>query len=112
MKCGGINADQCIGVNIVRNALSAPAKQIVLNSGADVSLIVSKICEVDSSSYGYNSRTGEYGDMVAMGIVDPVKVVRTALRDAASIAGLLMTTEVMIADSPKREKLTPQQDAL
>ncbi|AIC63882.1 chaperonin GroEL [Candidatus Hodgkinia cicadicola] len=112
MKCKGINADQCVGVNIVRNALSAPAKQIVLNSAADASLIVSRICEANSSSYGYNSQTGEYGDMMAMGIVDPVKVVRTALQDAASIAGLLITTEVMITDSQKRERVTPQQDTL
>ncbi|AUG34073.1 60 kDa chaperonin [Candidatus Hodgkinia cicadicola] len=112
IKCEGINTDQCIGINIVRDALRAPAKQIVLNSGADASLIVSKICEANSFSYGYNSQTGEYGDMVTMGIVDPVKVVRTALQRAASIAGLLITTKVMIADSQRRGKLTPQRDAL
>ncbi|AUI38858.1 60 kDa chaperonin [Candidatus Hodgkinia cicadicola] len=106
IKCEGVNADQCVGVNIVRDALSAPARRIVLNSGADASLIVSRICEANSFSYGYNSQTGEYGDMVAMGIVDPVKVVRTALQHAASVAG------VVIADSQKGEKLTRERDTL
>ncbi len=112
IKCKGANADQCVGINIVKNALCAPARQIVLNSGADGSLIVSKICETNSFSHGYNSQTREFGNMMAMGIVDPVKVVRTALQGAASIAGLLITTEAIIADSSKREKAMPQQDAL
>ncbi len=112
IKCKGANADQCVGINIVKSALCMPARQIVLNSGADASLIVSKICETNSFSHGYNSQTGEFGDIMAMGIVDPVKVVRTALQGAASVAGLLITMEVIIADSPKKERVVPQQDAL
>ncbi|XXM93387.1 MAG: chaperonin GroEL [Candidatus Hodgkinia cicadicola] len=112
IRSEGANADQHVGVEIVRKALISPAKQIILNSGADASLIVSKICEADSFAYGYNSQTGEYGNMMVMGIVDPVKVVRTALQDAASIAGLLVTTEVIITDSLKKDKTMPQQEAL
>ncbi|ATY93459.1 60 kDa chaperonin [Candidatus Hodgkinia cicadicola] len=112
MKSKGINADQRVGIDIVKKALMQPARQIVSNSGADSSLVISKICEVNNSAYGYNSQTGEYGDLMIMGIVDPVKVVRTALQDAASIAGLLITTEVMIIDSSKKDKLMPQQETL
>ncbi|XXN13866.1 MAG: chaperonin GroEL [Candidatus Hodgkinia cicadicola] len=112
MKSKGANVDQTVGINIVKTALAAPAQQIVLNSGADASLVISRISEANNSSYGYNSQTGEYGDMVAMGIVDPVKVVRTALQDAASIAGLLVTTEVIIVDASKKDKTTSQQDML
>src|SRR5688572_12659537 len=101
LKAKGENADQQAGVNLVRRALQEPIRQIVGNSGAEGSVIVGKILENKSDSYGYNAQTGEYGDMIAMGIVDPVKVVRTALQDAASVASLLITTEAMIAELPK-----------
>jgi chaperonin GroEL len=99
----GHNSDQDAGVNIVRRALQAPARQIVENAGEEASIVVGKILDKNDDNYGYNAQTGEYGDMIAMGIVDPVKVVRTALQDAASVAGLLVTTEAMIAEAPKKE---------
>ncbi|MBP1842285.1 chaperonin GroEL [Rhizobium petrolearium] len=99
----GENADQEAGVNIVRRALQAPARQIAENAGDEASIVVGKILEKNGDNYGYNAQTGEYGDMIAMGIVDPVKVVRTALQDAASVAGLLVTTEAMIAELPKKD---------
>ncbi|CAD7053367.1 chaperonin GroEL [Pseudorhizobium endolithicum] len=99
----GENADQEAGVNIVRRALQAPARQIAENAGDEASIVVGKILEQNGDNYGYNAQTGEYGDMIAMGIVDPVKVVRTALQDAASVAGLLVTTEAMIAELPKKD---------
>ena len=103
LKATGVNADQEAGINIVRRALQAPARQIATNAGAEASIVVGKIMEQDSLTFGYNAQTGEYGDLIKMGIVDPVKVVRTALQDAASIAGLLITTEAMIAELPKKE---------
>ncbi|GLQ38176.1 60 kDa chaperonin 1 [Rhizobium albus] len=99
----GENSDQEAGVNIVRRALQAPARQIVENAGEEASIVVGKILDKNDDNFGYNAQTGEYGDMIAMGIVDPVKVVRTALQDAASVAGLLVTTEAMIAEAPKKE---------
>ncbi|NVP56226.1 chaperonin GroEL [Mycoplana rhizolycopersici] len=99
----GENADQDAGINIVRRALQAPARQIAENAGDEASIVVGKILEQNGDNYGYNAQTGEYGDMIAMGIVDPVKVVRTALQDAASVAGLLVTTEAMIAELPKKD---------
>jgi chaperonin GroEL len=99
----GQNSDQDAGVNIVRRALQAPARQIVENAGEEASIVVGKILDKNDDNYGYNAQTGEYGDMIAMGIVDPVKVVRTALQDAASVAGLLVTTEAMIAEAPKKD---------
>jgi chaperonin GroEL len=99
----GANADQEAGINIVRRALQAPCRQIADNAGDEASIVVGKILDQKSDTYGYNAQTGEYGDMITMGIVDPVKVVRTALQDAASIAGLLITTEAMIAELPKKE---------
>ena len=99
----GVNQDQEAGINIVRRALQAPARQIAENAGDEASIVVGKILEKDQDNWGYNAQTGEYGDMIAMGIVDPVKVVRTALQDAASVAGLLVTTEAMIAELPKKE---------
>ena len=80
-----------------------PARQIAANAGEEASIVAGKILEADSDAYGFNAQTHEYGDMVAMGIVDPVKVVRTALEDAGSVAGLLITTEAMIADAPKKD---------
>ena len=103
IKAAGANADQAAGVNIVRRALQAPVRQIASNAGAEASIVAGKILENKGATYGYNAQTGEYGDMIAMGIVDPVKVVRTALQDAASVAGLLVTTEAMIAEAPKKE---------
>jgi len=103
----GENDDQEAGINIIRRALQAPARQIAENAGAEASIVVGKIMENASDVFGYNAQTGEYGDMIAMGIVDPVKVVRTALQDAASVAGLLVTTEAMIAELPKKDAPAP-----
>ncbi|MDB5540826.1 MAG: heat shock protein 60 family chaperone GroEL [Devosia sp.] len=97
----GANPDQQAGIGIVRRALQEPIRQIVQNSGAEGSVIVGKILENKSDTYGYDAQTGEFGDMIIMGIIDPVKVVRSALQDAASVAGLLITTEAMIAELPK-----------
>jgi chaperonin GroEL len=99
----GENDDQEAGINIVRRALQSPARQIAENAGDEASIVVGKILEKNEDNYGYNAQTGEYGDMIAMGIVDPVKVVRTALQDAASVASLLITTEAMIAELPKKD---------
>ncbi|ASY55453.1 MULTISPECIES: chaperonin GroEL [Sinorhizobium] len=99
----GENDDQDAGINIVRRALQAPARQIAENAGDEASIVVGKILEKNTDDFGYNAQTGEYGDMIAMGIIDPVKVVRTALQDAASVAGLLVTTEAMIAELPKKD---------
>ncbi|WP_434730203.1 chaperonin GroEL [Rhizobium binae] len=97
------NAEQRVGVDIVRRALEAPARQIAENAGAEGSVVVGKLREKSEFSYGWNAQTGEYGDLYAQGVIDPAKVVRTALQDAASIAGLLVTTEAMIAEKPKKE---------
>ncbi|WP_309085119.1 chaperonin GroEL [Chelativorans sp.] len=97
------NEDQKVGVNIVRRAIEAPIRQIAENAGAEGSIIVGKLREKDEFGYGWNAQTGEYGDLFQMGVIDPVKVVRTALQDAASVAGLLITTEAMVADRPKKE---------
>ena len=97
------NDDQKTGVDIVRKALSCPARQIAINAGEDGSLIVGKILEKDQYGFGFDAQSGEYGNLVAKGIIDPTKVVRAALQDAASIAGLLITTEAMVAERPKKE---------
>jgi len=97
----GENADQQAGIGIVRRALQEPIRQIVQNSGAEGSVIVGKILENASETFGYDAQNGQFGDMIKMGIIDPVKVVRSALQDAASVAGLLITTEAMIAEMPK-----------
>ncbi|MER9078547.1 chaperonin GroEL [Mesorhizobium sp. M0895] len=99
----GANSDQTAGIAIVRRALQAPARQIAANAGAEASIVAGKILDNKGATFGFNAQTGEYGDMIAMGIVDPMKVVRTALQDAASVAGLLVTTEAMIAEAPKKE---------
>ena len=101
------NDDQRIGINIVRKALSAPARQIFQNSGEDGSVIVGKILENPKYGFGFNAQTGEYGDLVAHGVIDPAKVVRCALQDAASVSGLLITTEAMIAELPKDKPAAP-----
>ncbi|NLH81149.1 MAG: chaperonin GroEL, partial [Phyllobacteriaceae bacterium] len=97
------NADQKTGVEIVRKAISAPARQIALNAGDDGSIVVGKILENTDPAFGWNAQTGAFGDMFAFGVIDPAKVVRCALQDAASVAGLLITTEAMIADKPKKD---------
>ncbi|CAM5642857.1 chaperonin GroEL [Mesorhizobium sp. UC22_110] len=107
IKSAGINADQAAGIAIVRRALQAPIRQIASNAGAEASIVAGKVLENKGATYGYNAQTGEYGDMIAFGIVDPVKVVRTALQDAASVAGLLVTTEAMIAEAPKKDAPAP-----
>ncbi len=99
-KLKGDNHDQDIGINILRRALEEPIRQIVGNAGDEASVVTNKV-EAGKGNYGYNAATGEYGDMIAMGILDPTKVSRSALQNAASVAGLLITTEAMIADSPK-----------
>ncbi|MGK9086297.1 chaperonin GroEL [Brucella intermedia] len=97
------NQDQKFGVEIVRRAIEAPVRQIAENAGAEGSVIVGKLREKTEFSYGWNAQTDEYGDLYAQGVIDPAKVVRTALQDAASVAGLLVTTEAMIAEKPKKE---------
>ena len=96
------NDDQKTGVEIVRRALSAPARQIALNAGEDGSVIVGKVLETATYSYGFDSQTGTYGDMLKKGIIDPTKVVRAAIQNAASVAGLLITPEAMVAELPKK----------
>jgi len=96
----GVNADQTAGISIVRRALEAPLRQIAENAGVDGAVVAGKVRENDDTSFGFNAQTEEYGDMFSFGVIDPAKVVRTALEDAASIAGLLITTEAMVADKP------------
>ena len=100
---GGANPDQKTGVDIVRRALTSPARQIVDNAGGDGAVVVGKLVEAKDYAYGFDAQNGDYADMVKAGIIDPTKVVRTALQDAASVAGLLITTEAMIAELPKKE---------
>jgi chaperonin GroEL len=97
------NDDQRHGVEIVRKALSWPARQIAINAGEDGSIVIGKILEKDSYAYGFDAESEEYGNLVSKGIIDPTKVVRSALQDAASIAGLLITTEAMVAELPKKK---------
>ncbi|WP_331375512.1 chaperonin GroEL [Sinorhizobium chiapasense] len=97
------NDDQRVGIDIVRRAIEAPVRQIAENAGAEGSIIVGKLREKPELSYGWNAQTGEFGDLFSMGVIDPAKVVRTALQDAASIAGLLVTTEAMIAEKPRKD---------
>jgi chaperonin GroEL len=100
------NDDQRTGIEIVKKALSWPARQIAINAGEDGSIVVGKILEKDTYAFGYDAQTGEYGNLVSKGIIDPTKVVRTALQDAASIAGLMITTEAMVAELPKKQSPT------
>ena len=99
----GANSDQDVGITIARRALEEPLRQIVTNAGEEASVIAARIAE-GSGSFGYNAANGEYGDMMAMGIIDPTKVTRSALQNAASVAGLMITTEAMVADEPKKEQ--------
>ena len=97
----GANSDQTAGIAIVRKALQAPLRQIAENAGVDGSVVAGKITDSEDPAFGFNAQTEEYGDMYKFGVIDPAKVVRTALQDAASVAGLLITTEAMIADKPE-----------
>jgi chaperonin GroEL len=106
-KLKGDNEDQKHGIDIVRKAISWPARQIAANAGDDGSIVVGKILEKDTYAYGYDAQTGEYGNLVSKGIIDPTKVVRAALQGAASVAGLLITTEAMVAELPKKESAPP-----
>jgi chaperonin GroEL len=101
------NDDQRVGIEIVRKALAVPARQIVVNAGADGSIVVGKLVDKDDLEWGYDAQNDEFVNMYKAGIVDPVKVVRTALQDAASVAGLIITTEAMIAERPKKEAAGP-----
>ncbi|UYV38126.1 chaperonin GroEL [Rhodobacteraceae bacterium D3-12] len=103
----GANADQTNGIAIVRKAIEAPLRQIAENAGVDGAVVAGKIRESDDKAFGFNAQTEEYGDMFKFGVIDPAKVVRTALEDAASIAGLLITTEAMVADKPAKEGAAP-----
>jgi chaperonin GroEL len=98
----GFNADQNAGIAIIRRALQAPIRQISENAGVEGSIVVGKVLESNDASFGFNAQTEEYGDLVKMGVIDPAKVVRTALQDAASVAGILITTEAAVADAPKK----------
>jgi chaperonin GroEL len=98
------NDDQKTGVEIVRKAIQTPARQIATNAGEDGSVVVGKIMEKDQYAFGFDAQSGEYGNMVSKGIIDPTKVVRCALQDAASIAGLLITTEAMVAEVPRKNQ--------
>jgi chaperonin GroEL len=95
------NDDQKTGVEIVRKALSWPARQIAINAGDDGAIVVGRILEKDTYAFGYDAQSGEYGNLISKGIIDPTKVVRAALQGAASVAGLLITTEAMVAEAPK-----------
>jgi chaperonin GroEL len=97
------NDDQKTGVDIVRKAISWPARQIAINAGEDGSIVVGKILEKDAYAYGYDAQAGEYGNLISKGIIDPTKVVRAALQGAASVAGLLITTEAMVAEVPRKQ---------
>ena len=97
----GENPDQTAGIAIVRKALQSPLRQIAENAGVDGSVVAGKVLESTDPAFGFNAQTEEYGDMFKFGVIDPAKVVRTALEDAASVAGLLITTEAMIADKPE-----------
>ena len=106
-KLNTANDDQKVGVNIVRRALQTPARQIAENAGEDGAVVVGKIIDKDDYSFGFNAATGEYGNLVKQGVIDPAKVVRTALQDAGSVAGLLITTEAMVAEKPKKQGSAP-----
>jgi chaperonin GroEL len=99
----GDNEDQDAGINIVKRALQAPIRQIAENAGVEGSIVVGKVTDGRAAAFGYDAQNDEYGDMFEKGIIDPAKVVRTALQDAASIAGLLITTEAGVAEAPKKK---------
>ena len=99
----GDNADQDIGIKIVLRAMEQPLRDIVANAGQEPSVVLNKVKE-QQRNYGYNAQTAEYGDMIDMGILDPTKVVRVALQNAASIAGLMITTEAVVVEVPRKKK--------
>ncbi|MBZ9696217.1 MULTISPECIES: chaperonin GroEL [unclassified Mesorhizobium] len=105
------NADQKTGVEIVRRAIETPVRQIAENAGSEGSIIVGKLREKSEFGWGWNAQTNEFGDLYGQGVIDPAKVVRTALQDAASVAGLLVTTEAMVAEKPKKEAASPAMPA-
>ena len=107
LKAKGNNDDQEAGVNIIRRALQAPIRQIAENAGVEGSIVVGKVTDHKSPSFGFDAQTGEYGDLIGKGIIDPAKVVRVALQDASSVAGLLVTTEAMVAERPKKDSGSP-----
>ncbi|MDE2129809.1 MAG: chaperonin GroEL [Betaproteobacteria bacterium] len=106
VKITGANPDQEAGIKLVMRAIEEPMRQIVANAGDEPSVVLNKVLE-GKGNYGYNAANGQYGDMIEMGILDPTKVTRTALQNAASVAGLLLTTECMVADAPKDEAAAP-----
>ena len=108
-KLKGDNDDQTAGINIARRAMEEPLRQIVSNAGDEASVILAKVDEGDGN-FGYNAATGEYGDMITMGILDPAKVTRSALQAAGSIGGLMITTEAMVADAPEDKPAAPMPD--
>jgi chaperonin GroEL len=107
LKVKGDNEDQEAGISIIRRALQAPIRQIAENAGVEGSIVVGKLTDHKSPSFGFDAQTGEYGDLIAKGIIDPAKVVRVALQDAGSVAGLLVTTEAMVAERPKKDSGSP-----
>jgi chaperonin GroEL len=101
-----LNQEQQVGVNIIKRALEEPLRQIVANAGEEGSIVVQKVRE-GKDNFGFNAQTSQYSDLVADGVIDPVKVVRSALQNAASVAGLMLTTEALVAEKPKDEKPAP-----
>ncbi|HTY65388.1 MAG TPA: chaperonin GroEL, partial [Alphaproteobacteria bacterium] len=103
----GDNHDQQVGIDIVKKAITAPARQIAENAGADGAIVVGKLLEQKNTNFGFNAQSGEYVEMIKDGVIDPTKVVRLALQDAASVAGLLITTEAMVAEKPEKKAAAP-----
>ena len=101
------NDDQRVGIEIVRKAIQWPARQIAENAGLDGAVVVGKLLESKDTNWGFDAQANEYADLIGRGIIDPTKVVRTALQNAASVAGLLITTEAMVAETPKKEAPMP-----
>ena len=106
-----INAEQAAGVQIVMRAIESPLRQIVANAGDEPSVVVNKVYE-GSGNFGYNAATGEYGDLVEMGVLDPAKVTRSALQHAASVAGLMLTTDCMVAELPEDKPAAPDMGGM
>jgi chaperonin GroEL len=101
------NDDQRVGIEIVRKAIQWPARQIAENAGLDGAVVVGKLLDSKDANWGFDAQANEYGDLISRGVIDPTKVVRTALQDASSVAGLLITTEAMVAEKPKKESPMP-----
>jgi chaperonin GroEL len=108
----GDNEDEQAGIDIIARAIEAPIRQIAANAGVEGAVIVGKVLEADDDNYGYNAQTGEFGNMIEMGIIDPTKVVRTALEDSSSVSGLMITTEAAIAEKPKKETPAPSNPGM